>query len=275
MKAGRSIAAAVTMALAMVAFAARPHDATHVVAVYAGGGDVPSNLLRVYVQLSGPMEPGSAYEHIHLIDDGGHEVRDAFLELREELWSPDRRRLTLLFDPGRVKRGIRANLEMGAPLRAGHVYRLVIDSSWRDARNHPLASTFTQELRVAGFDSVSPNPSRWSLSSPRAGTRDPLLVQFGEALDHALAARLIVVVDGAGAIVSGRGSLGAGDRSWTFVPDKAWPVRAALRVDPALEDLAGNNIVRRFDTDREHAGRALDAAVTDTSARLIPVAVRR
>ena len=98
-------AATAALALVVVAFVARPRanrDATHVVAIRAGGGDVPSNLLRLYVELSAPMEPGAAYEHIHLVDESDRVVRDAFLELREELWSPDHRRLTLLFDPGRL-----------------------------------------------------------------------------------------------------------------------------------------------------------------------------
>src|SRR5690348_8662108 len=107
------------------------------------------------------MEPGAAYDHLHLLDSAGSEVKDAFLQLREELWSADHRRLTILFDPGRVKRGIRANLEMGAPLVAGRRYRLVIDSTWRDAQNTPLASSYTLEVFVGAADSVSPDPFRW------------------------------------------------------------------------------------------------------------------
>lgn len=275
---GRSLTVAATAAIAVVglAFAAGARvarDATHVVAIRAGGGDVPSNLLRVYIELSAPMEPGSAYEHIHLVDDVGGEVRDAFLELREELWSPDRQRLTLLFDPGRVKRGIRANLEMGLPLVAGRRYRLVVDSLWRDARDRPLARQFVQQLRVAGFDSIAPDPSLWLLSSPRANTRETLRVSFGESLDHALAMRLINVVDADGAPLDGSVALGVTDRIWTFTPARAWRHGVRLRVDPALEDLAGNNLVRRFDRDRVGASHVSDAALADTTRRFVPIVV--
>jgi hypothetical protein len=274
MTARRSVIAATAAAIvvAAVAIAARPRadrDATHVVAIRAGGGDVPSNLLRVYVELSAPMEPGSAYEHIHLVDDRGSIVENAFLELREELWSPDHRRLTLLFDPGRVKRGIRANVEMGAPLVTGRRYRIVVDSLWRDASEQPLAATFVQELRVAAFDRTSPDPSRWSVSSVRGGTRDSLRVNFGESLDHALAARLIRVVDARGAPLDGQFTLGADDRTWAFVPSVGWRSGAQLRVDPALEDLAGNSVVRPFDVD---IGRG-HSAIADTLPRLIQIAV--
>ena len=280
MRRGRSalIAIACTaIAITALGFFARPMgvpDATRVVAVYAGGGDVPSNLLRMYVQFSAPMQPGTAHQNVHLFDSNGQEVENAFLELREELWTPDRRYLTLLFDPGRVKRGIRSNDEMGAPLVAGQRYRLVIDPAWRDARNRPLGAAYVEELRVAGFDSVMPDPSRWSVSSPRAHSRDTLRVGFGESLDHALALRMIVVVDSAGMLIPGVASLIAADRGWTFVPARGWRNGARLRVDGALEDLAGNSVVRPFDVDRLTLGRAAEAAVADTSARLVAVVLR-
>ena len=265
-------AACATVAAIALGITARPlgtPSATHVVAVRAGGGDVPENLLRVYVELSAPMEPGEAYDHVRVVDEQGQEVHGALLELREELWSPDLRRLTLLFDPGRVKRGIRANVEMGPPLVAGRRYRLMIDAGWRDARNRPLAAPFAQELRVAGFDSTSPDPSRWTLSPPTRGTREPMRADFGEPLDHALALRLVSVVDGTGVRVAGRATLSDDDRVWTFTPDANWKAEAlAIRVDPQLEDLAGNNLVRVFDSDRAHGARAAEAAVRDTNPRL-------
>lgn len=280
MRRGRSapIAIACTaIAIGALGFFARPigtPDATHVLAVYAGGGDVPSNLLRMYVEFSAPMEPGSAYPNIHLLGGDGHEVNDAFLELREELWTPDHRRLTLLFDPGRVKRGIRSNDQMGAPIMAGERYRFIIDPAWRDASNRPLGTAFVQELRVAGFDSVMPDPSHWSMSSPSANSRDTLRVDFGEALDHALALRMITVVDSAGTRVPGVAALSAADRGWSFVPASAWRAGAKLRVEAGLEDLAGNNLVRPFDADRLAGRRAAEIAVADTSPRLIAVIVR-
>lgn len=267
-------AACATIAIVALGFLARPiadGNATRVVAVRAGGGDVPSNLLRLYVELSAPMEPGSAYEHVHLIDGDGKEIHDAFLVLREELWSPDHRRLTLLFDPGRLKRGIRANVEMGPPLVAGRRYRLVIDSLWRDARNLPLRGAFRQELRVAGFDSVSPDPARWSISAPRRNTRDALRIEFDEALDHALAMRMIAVVDSRGSRLPGLVTLSESDRVWTFVPATPWRDDMRLRIDPALEDLAGNNLVRLFDSDRTYGGPAVEAAVADTLSRIIAI----
>ena len=276
MGARHSLIAAALAALAIVAVARPGADrgATHVVAIRAGGGDVPSNLLRIYVELSAAMEPGTAYEHIHLVDESGHVTRDAFLELREELWSSDHRRFTLLFDPGRIKRGIRSNLEMGAPLVAGRRYRLIVDSTWRDARNYPLGASYEQELRVAGFDSIRPNPTTWRVSSPRSNTNDTLHVDFGEPLDYALAMRLITVVDARGDRIDGHAALDNAARSWTFVPTGSWQRGARLVIDPALEDLAGNNLLRAFDADRAAGDRVSDAALTDTTPRIRVIVLR-
>jgi hypothetical protein len=49
---------------------------------------------------------GEAYEHIKLLDAKGKPLEEVFLELGEELWDPEMKRFTLLFHPGRVKKGL-------------------------------------------------------------------------------------------------------------------------------------------------------------------------
>ena len=96
---------------------------------------------------------------------------------------------------------------------------------------------------------------------PRAGSDEPLQVHFGEALDHALALRLITVVR-AGEPVPGGAELSAEDTRWTFRPAAPWADEEyALRVQPALEDLAGNNLRGPFDRSEgqgEGAGAAIE-----------------
>ena len=62
-----------------------------------------------------------------------------FVELEQELWNRDQTRLTLLFDPGRIKRGVKPNVDMGPVLLEGHRYTLVIDRDLKDANGAPLA----------------------------------------------------------------------------------------------------------------------------------------
>jgi len=247
---------------------------TRVTGVYPSATRLPSNLLRWYVETSAPMEPGTALQHVHLMDEAGREIPAAFLALDQELWDPARRRLTLLFDPGRVKRGVRTNVESGAPLIAGRRYRLVIDDGWTDGNGAQLASGFEHAFEVVGADRQSPNPDRWRLTTPTGGTRASLQVVFGEPLDHALAARMLTVLDAGGTPVPGSVALTEGDSAWTFTPAQPWVTGDySLRVGGALEDLAGNNIVRVFDVDRRIDSAGVDRDVAGATRR-IPVPVR-
>ncbi len=79
---------------------------TTVAQVYPTASTLPQNLLKFYIYFSAPMSQGEAYEHIELLGSDGKPVRLPFLEIAEELWDRDGQRLTLLLDPGRVKRGL-------------------------------------------------------------------------------------------------------------------------------------------------------------------------
>jgi hypothetical protein len=250
-------------------------DPPRVLAVCPSSERVPSNLLRMYVEFSEPMEEGWAQQSVRLLDDSGQVVRGAFLELDEELWDSTRRRLTLLFDPGRIKRGVRTNLEQGAPLIEGHSYRVVIDSGWHTAAGVPLPSGLQHVLAVQGRDSVSPDPSRWTLSRPQHGSSDALTVQFDEPLDHALALRMLTVVDSGDRPLPGIAAVVFGDSLWSFTPSSPWPaLKLALLVNTALEDMAGNSIARPFDSDRLHGGRSAEDAARLGAVRRIPLTLR-
>ncbi len=86
--------------------AATAGPSTRVTAIFPSGTELPDNVLRFYVQFSAPMSQGNSYGFVHLRDDKGAEINRPFLELPQELWSPDGTRLTLLFEPGRIKRGL-------------------------------------------------------------------------------------------------------------------------------------------------------------------------
>ncbi len=218
-------------------------------AVYPSADVLPENLLKVYLHFSAPMARGEAYRRVHLHDETGRRVERPFLEIGEELWDPQGRRLTLLFDPGRIKRGLVPREEEGPILEEGKAYTISIDRAWPDAEGRPLASDFRKSFRVGPADATQPDPSRWSIAPIRSGTREPLVVRFPEPLDHAMLGRAIGVAV-AGTPVPGRVQLEAGETSWRFTPDAPWPVGpAVLRVDTELEDLAGNSIARPFEVD--------------------------
>jgi hypothetical protein len=246
--------AAGAIALATLAPTSAAQRATRVVDVFPTGDRVPENLLKIYVEFSAPMPEGEALARIQLLDERGRAIDGAFLRLDAELWDPSRRRLTLLLDPGRVKRGLRANLEAGAPLREGHAVTLEIDPAWRDDAGRPLAAGVRKRWQVRAADRASPDPRQWRLDTPAAGTRRPLLVHFGEPLDRALLARFLTLEDAQGRPVPGEVIVGPGEMSWQFTPVSPWQdADYHLAVDPRLEDLAANRLSAPFDVDLAEA----------------------
>jgi hypothetical protein len=229
--------------------AARPRR-TVVETIDPGVDEVPANLLRFAVMFSDVMEEGSATGRIRLLDASGLELAGALLEMPPELWDRSRRRLTVLLEPGRIKRGLQPNLQAGPPLREGETVILLVDSALRDAGGAELAGGASRTYRVGAPIRSRVDPGRWVVSWPGSPS-DPLVVRFDRSLDRALVLSCLRVLDGAGRAMPGRTSLDAEARVWTFSP--AAGVVASLHVDTRLEDLAGNSVRRVFDRDLQDA----------------------
>ena len=95
--------------------------------IYPSAGALPENQLKFYIHFSASMSRGEAYRRIHLLDESGKPVAMPFLELEQELWDLTAQRLTVFFDPGRIKREVLPNEEIGPSIVAGRKYTLVID----------------------------------------------------------------------------------------------------------------------------------------------------
>src|SRR5262249_40392957 len=61
--------------------------------IYPSANVLPSNLLKMYIIFSAPMSRGEAWKRIHLLDSKGKGIKGAFLEIDQELWDPEMRRL--------------------------------------------------------------------------------------------------------------------------------------------------------------------------------------
>lgn len=218
---------------------------TVVAAIHPSVERVPANLLKFYVDFSAPMQRGDVWRFIRLLDDKGVAQELPFLEIEQELWDREQKRLTLLFDPGRIKRGVMPREEGGGALEVGKSYTLVLDSAWRDAQGLPLAALYRHRFTVGDEDRIPVKPANWRIRAPKAGTRDALVLDLDEPLDHALLGRMITVGG-----VAGQVHLSEQDRRWSFIPDMEWKAgQHRLKVDATLEDLAGNKVLRAFDVD--------------------------
>jgi hypothetical protein len=223
---------------------------TTVSQIYPSGNLLPENQLKFYIHFSQPMSRGEAYKNIRLLDTNGKQVPFPFLELAEELWDPQGKRFTLLFDPGRIKRGLKPREEVGPALLSGGNYTLVIDRAWRDSSGKPLKKTYRKRFQVADPDDTQPNPKKWKITAPAATTNQPLLVLFTEPLDHAMLQRVIGVVAPSGEAVNGTITVDQQESRWKFEPTTPWlPGEYQLLVSSDLEDRAGNSIGRPFEVD--------------------------
>jgi hypothetical protein len=229
--------------------AAKAPSTTRVEHIYPSASVLPANELKLYIYFSAPMSRGEAWKHIHLLYDGGADsgksVPLAFLELDQELWDPANQRLTVLFDPGRIKRGLVPTNEIGSPIVEGRHYKLVIDRDWHDARGVPLADAFEKTFTGAPADRSLPDPRHWALTAPKAGPTEPLVGEFPKPMDYALLQRMIEIPGIPGSIKIDRD-----ETRWNFTPDAAWkPGAYHLVADNLLEDISGNHLDRAFDVD--------------------------
>jgi hypothetical protein len=250
---------------------------TTILELYPTVGTIPFNQLRMYVCFSAPMSEGVAAQHVRVLDDRTeNELSEALLAMDPELWDRDRRRLTLLFDPGRIKQGLRPHQESDYPLRPGRPIRVVIDSGFVDATGRPLRRSFERRYEVGVDVRDHVDPARWVVSAPKAGTDDPVVVDFDRPLDHGLVRRCIWVRASDGSRVAGRVAVGREERSWAFIPRDGWATGIyQVEADHRLEDGAGNSVSRVFDRDldrREHNPRKESPAVVPFEVKALSVA---
>jgi hypothetical protein len=211
---------------------------------------VPENQLRLYIHFSAPMGLKGGLDYVTLLNERGEKVIDPFLPLDTEFWNSDRTRYTVFFDPGRQKRGITPNQQMGRSLEPGQRYTLHVSREWRDGEGLSLTQDFTRAFRVGPPDERPLDHAAWQVTAPRAGTRDALAVEFGEPLDHGLLLRALGVTGVDGKFLDGDVKVEAGETRWSFTPRVPWTSGAyQLTALAMLEDLAGNRIGRAFEVD--------------------------
>ncbi len=158
-------------------------------------------------------------------------------------------RLTVLFDPGRIKRGLVPTNTIGPAVVEGKRYRLEIDAGWHDARGVHLIEGFAKEFRGAPAVRVAAQPKDWRVTAPKAGTNDPLVIAFPRPMDYVLLQRMIGVFD-THSEISGKIAVERNETEWRFTPREAWkPGAYRITADNTLEDISGNHLDRPFDVD--------------------------
>lgn len=213
------------------------------------GVSLPANALKFYLYFSEPMERGVFLDRLRLHEVGGTEIIGPFRET--ELWSPDGRRLTVWFHPGRQKTGVNLNLDEGPVLREGVCYRLMVSGAWRSVAGVALGTDRIFEWLAGPVDHAVPSIEGCRPELPVAGSCMPLVLHLAEPFDPGMLATALQLRH-AGHLVLGRFEASADGRSWTLQPQRPWEAgEYELHVAPELEDLAGNSLSKPFEVDLE------------------------
>jgi hypothetical protein len=196
------------------------------------------------------MTTGRSLSYIYLLDKRGDTLKNVFLDLQPELWDTTHITLTVWLDPGRIKRGLVLNKQLGNPLKTAETYRLVVMYGWKDSHGFKLPKKFTKEFVAGPRDEQIPDINKWQLTLPKAGTNDPLIINTHEPLDHYLLPESIFLLGGDGKMIYTQTGLSNNDRTIKVTPIANWQKQHyQLIVKGSLEDLAGNNLNRVFDRD--------------------------
>src|ERR1700710_2299697 len=138
---------------------------------------LPANTLRFYIHFSRSAETHFDRDHLWLLNDEEQVVREPFLMLSQQLWSVDGRRLTVLLEPGKIKRGLRPDPSCEPTLVVGRAYSLVVRA---------LGQTARHTFRVSNPVLEAVDETHWRLVSPTVESLDPAVVHFDRVMDAAL-----------------------------------------------------------------------------------------
>jgi hypothetical protein len=221
---------------------------TEVIQVFPSSDSLPENLLRFYIRFSNSMQRGRAEEQIRLLGPDGRPAPDAMYRPPVELWDRSMRYLTILLDPGRLKRGVRPNRELGPPLKPGYGYTLAIGSGMLDLSGQPLRESVYKRFLVTEAVRERIAVEHWKVLPPSANSRGALSVMFPKPLDWALLWHTIHVASANGHPIIGRVAIDQGERRWSFTPASPWAAAAySIRIASHLEDVCGNSLEEAFD----------------------------
>ena len=225
---------------------------TYVEKIFPSTNIWPANQLKIYIHFSSPMGLGDIYEHIKLFDRKGNEVEKPFLEINPPLWDKTQQRLTLWFDPGRIKRHLSPNENLGPPLEENDQYTVFISKNAQDASGRQLLGNFEEFFYTGSNDRKKPDPAEWTFSFPIEKDKKEVVIKFPESMDRGMLESGIGIIDETGVLVNGKIEISDSEKNWIFYPEKKWQSgKYKIMISNKIEDLAGNNLKRLFDQNVE------------------------
>jgi hypothetical protein len=239
--------------------------------IFPSSDNLPENLLRFYVGFSNPMQRGRAEAEIAILGSNGEPVPDVLYRPPVELWDRSMRYLTILLDPGRLKRWVGPNRELGPPLKAGQAYTLAVGAGMLDCSGRRLTEPVYKHFQVTEAIRERIEIEHWKVFPPSRQSREALVILFPRPLDWALLAHTITIASTVGQSINGRSVIDEREKRWRFTPEVPWVAGSYyVSVPLSLEDVCGNNAVAPFDRPLR-SGKELGIEVATRSIAFHPV----
>ena len=216
--------------------------------IFPAADDLPENLLRFYVCFSSPMQRGRAEAEISFLAPDGEPAPDVLYRAPVELWDKSMRCLTILLDPGRLKRGVGPNRKLGPPLKAGQMYTLAIGAKMTDISGGQLPKTVYKRFHVTDAVREPIAIERWKIVPPLVNSQQPLVLTFPRPLDWAMLSHEIAIRSTSEQSIDGAIEIDQNETRWSFTPTSTWAAGDYhIRVASSLEDVCGNSVTAAFD----------------------------
>jgi hypothetical protein len=156
--------------------------------------------------------------------------------------------LTILLDPGRLKRGVGPNRTLGPPLKVGQRYTLAVGSGMIDLSGHALRESFYKSFDVTEAVREPVAVKQWKILPPATKSRQPLELTFPRPLDWALLGQSITIASEHNQRIEGDGSIDQDEQRWSFAPKSRWTSGSyRICIARTLEDVCGNDLLGAFD----------------------------
>jgi hypothetical protein len=196
---------------------------------------IPANTLRMYFMFDRPARGLVHQSEVKLVGPDGSEIKNAFMDFGQELWSPDGKRLTVFFDPGKIKRDVEAEGDAVSPLKEGKSYQIKL-------------ADYAHSFQVSPPVRERLNPKIWKVIEPSSSSSQ-LEIKFDRVMDAALLLDQIEVVETkSGARVSTTKKILTGGTGLIFLPRFKWRIgQYAVVASSILEDVSGNRMGESLD----------------------------
>ncbi|WP_109300871.1 hypothetical protein [Aquimarina sp. AU474] len=223
-----------------------------VTSVYPSAKKIPANILKWYIQFSEPINETWVYKHVQFRNAQGDTLSRAALALNNALVSDDGKLLTIWVEPGRQKRDLIPNKQLGAVFETGKSYTLWIQKTLKNKDGTPMQNDYVHYFEIEKADRKQPEITTWTVDTPMPNSISDLTVHCNESLDYGSIIHSLAIQDKNGKEVMGTWTLQNAETILSFTPLLPWIADTyKIICNSRIEDLAGNNLERMFDQNIE------------------------